>query len=103
MVDLIESARLADIPPGTSTTVTLGGKNIAFFNVDGTVYSTKDECLHAGASLGFGGKLEGDTVTCRVHGWKFNVTTGALPLVPGMNLGCYPVRILNGKIHIAVS
>jgi nitrite reductase/ring-hydroxylating ferredoxin subunit len=102
MTDFIETVSLAEIPPGTSTTVTLGGKNIALFNVDGTVYATKDECLHAGASLGFGGKFEGKIVTCRAHGWKFDVTTGAMPLVPGLSLGCYPVKVEDGKVHVAI-
>lgn len=103
MPEFIEAAQLDQIPPGTGTTVTVAGKEVALFNVNGTVYATDDACLHAGGSLGFGGKLEGKVVTCRLHGWKYDVTTGNMPLAPGVSLGCYPVKIVDGKIQVAVS
>ena len=102
MPEFIEAAPLDQIPPGTGTTVTVAGKELALFNVDGTVYATNDSCLHAGASLGFDGKLEGKVVTCRRHGWKFDVTNGNMPLAPGMNLGCYPVKVEQGKVFVEV-
>jgi nitrite reductase/ring-hydroxylating ferredoxin subunit len=70
--------------------------------VDGIVHATDDKCLHAGGSLGFGGKLEGCIVTCRLHGWKYDVTTGKMPAAPSMGLGCYPVKIEDGKILVGV-
>ena len=48
-------------------------------------------------------KLEGKVVICRQHGWKYDVTTGNMPLAPGMSLGCYPVKVVDGKIQVAVS
>lgn len=75
---------------------------MALFNVNGTVYATDDKCLHAGGSLGWAGKLEGKIVTCRLHGWKYDVTTGMMPLAPAIRLGCYPVKIVDGKIQVAV-
>jgi len=101
MPEFIEAGQLDKVPPGTGTTVTIAGKDIALFNINGTVYATNDQCLHAGGSLGFG-RLEGKIVTCRLHGWKFDVTTGNMPLVPGMKLGCYPVKIDQGKIFVEV-
>lgn len=102
MPEYIEAAPLDRILSGTATTVTIGGKDIALFNVNGTVYATNDRCLHAGGSLGFAGKLDGKIVTCRLHGWRFDVTTGDMPIAPGMNLGCYLVKIENGKVYVAV-
>jgi nitrite reductase/ring-hydroxylating ferredoxin subunit len=103
MPEFVEAAQLDQVPPGTGTTVTVGEKQLALFNVDGVVYATDDKCLHAGGSLGWAGKLEGKVVTCRLHGWKYDVTTGNMPLAPGMSLGCYPVKVVDGKIQIAVS
>ena len=97
MADFVEAASLEEVPPGGSATVTIAGKQVALFNVNGTVYATDDTCLHAGGSLGSMGKLEGKTVTCRLHGWKYDVTTGNMPLAPGMAVGCYPVKIIGGK------
>src|SRR5215467_14059089 len=103
MAEFVEAASQAEVPPGTRTTVTVAGKQLALFNVSGTVYATDDKCLHAGGSLGWGGRLEGKIVTCRLHGWKYDVTTGNMPLAPSMSLGCYPVRVVDGKIQVAVS
>lgn len=102
MAEFVEVARLEEVPPGQSTTVVVSGKNIALFNVDGTVYATDDACLHAGGSLGTG-KLEGKVVTCRLHGWRYNVTTGNTLNVPDYGVKSYPVNVADGKILVAVS
>ena len=54
MADFVEAAQLDQLAPGQGMTVTVGGKNVALFNVDGTVYAMEYACLHAGASLGMG-------------------------------------------------
>lgn len=102
MAEFVEVARLEEVPPGQSTTVVVSGKNIALFNVDGTVYATDDTCLHAGGSLG-AGKLEGKVITCRLHGWRYNVTTGNTLNVPDYGVKSYPVNVADGKILVAVS
>ena len=102
MAEFIDATSQEEVPPGTITTVTIAGKTLALYNVNGTLYATDDKCLHVGGSLGWTGKLEGKVVTCRLHGWKYDVTTGNMPLAPGMSLGCYPVKIVDGKIQVAV-
>ena len=102
MAEFVESARLEEVPVGQGTTVTVAGKNIALFNIDGTIHATDDACLHAGASLGWG-KLEGKVVTCRLHGWKYDVTTGCTLNVPDYGVKTYPVKVVEGKILVAVS
>ena len=62
MSDFIEVARLDEVPPGRGTTVTVAGKDVALFNVDGTIYAMENACLHQGLSLGTG-NLEGKVVT----------------------------------------
>ena len=52
MADFVEAARLDQIPPGKGTCVKVGGKDVALFNVDGTIYALDDTCPHAGSSLG---------------------------------------------------
>ena len=50
----VEVMRLEELLPGTATSVTVAGKDVALFNVDGTVYAMEDGCLHHGSSLGMG-------------------------------------------------
>ena len=76
MANYVEVANLEQLPPGRGTAVTIEGKDIALFNVDGTIYAMDDGCLHQGLSLG-NSELAGEIVTCRGHGWKYDVTTGS--------------------------
>jgi nitrite reductase/ring-hydroxylating ferredoxin subunit len=101
MANYIEVANLEQLPPGRGTTVSIEGKDIALFNVDGTVYAMDDTCLHQGVSLGIS-KLEGNIVTCRGHGWKYDVTTGSTYPVPGVGVATYPVKVVDGKIMVAI-
>jgi nitrite reductase/ring-hydroxylating ferredoxin subunit len=96
MADFIEAARLDEIPPGCGACVTVAGNEVALFNVDGTIYAMADACLHQGLSLGTS-MLEGKVVTCRAHGWKYDVTTGNTLHVPDYGVATYPVKIEDGK------
>jgi len=102
MADFIEAARLDELPPGTGTCVTVAGKDIALFNVEGAIYAMEDSCLHQGLSLGTS-KLEGKVVTCRGHGWRYTVTTGKTLHVPDYGVATYPVKVVDGEIMVAIS
>lgn len=95
----VEAMPLAELPPGTSTTVTIEGKQIAVFNVAGEIYATNDACPHAGASLGWG-KLEGKVVKCRAHGLCFDVTKGAIVGGSGLTIQTHEARVEGDKILI---
>jgi 3-phenylpropionate/trans-cinnamate dioxygenase ferredoxin subunit len=81
--------------------VTIDGKEIALFNVDGQVFATNDACPHAGASLGWG-ILEGAIVKCRSHGLRFDVTTGKIAAGSGLGVRSYPTKTDGGKIYVKV-
>jgi nitrite reductase/ring-hydroxylating ferredoxin subunit len=98
-VETIASGRL---PAGKSMVVRLAGKDVAIFNVDGTLYATDDACAHAGASLG-SGKLQGSIVTCRAHGFRYDVTTGRCTNIQGLQIPRYEVKVVDGQILVAVS
>ena len=101
MADFVAVARLDELPPGRAMTVTIGDRNIALFNVEGAVYAMDDSCLHAGSSLG-AGELEGKIVRCRGHGWKYDVTTGCVLGVPGLGVCAHAVKVVGGRIMVAV-
>jgi len=102
VAEFIEAARLDEIPPASGTSVRVAGKDIALFNVNGTIYAMEDACLHQGLSLGTS-KLEGKVVTCRGHGWRYDVTTGNTLHVPDYGVVSYPVKVVDGKILVALS
>lgn len=53
-------------------------------------------------SLGMG-KLNGSTVTCAWHGMKFDVTNGCFAGSSQNGVASYPVKVVEGKIMVAVS
>jgi 3-phenylpropionate/trans-cinnamate dioxygenase ferredoxin component len=101
MAEFVEVMRLEQLPPGKGTTVTVGGKDVALFNVDGTIYAMEDSCLHQGLSLGTS-QLDGKVVTCRGHGWRYDVTTGCTLHVKDYGVVTYPVKIVEGRIRVSV-
>lgn len=72
-----------DLPEGGSArTATEGGRPIAVFRSEGTLYAVDDTCTHGQASLA-DGWLEGGEIECPVHQGRFCLKTGR-PL-------CFPV------------
>jgi nitrite reductase/ring-hydroxylating ferredoxin subunit len=102
MPEFIEVGRVDQVPPGSGARLTLADNGLAVFNVDGIICAIADTCPHAGGSLGLG-KLNGTTVTCPVHGMKFDVTTGCFSGTSDFGVASYPVNVVNGKIMVSLN
>jgi nitrite reductase (NADH) small subunit/3-phenylpropionate/trans-cinnamate dioxygenase ferredoxin subunit len=101
MTDFLPAAEVSSLPPGQGRTVNVQGREFALFNVDGQFHAIDNECPHAGGPLG-AGDLDGQTVTCPLHGWQFDVTTGACLGVPACALKSYPTRVENGQVLVGI-
>jgi nitrite reductase/ring-hydroxylating ferredoxin subunit len=101
MANFVKVAALADVPPGSGKCVEAGGKQIALFNVGGTLHAIDNTCLHRGGPLGEG-ELEGTIVTCPWHGWQYDVRTGENEFDRAIALRTYEVRVEDGEVKIAV-
>jgi nitrite reductase/ring-hydroxylating ferredoxin subunit len=88
MADFIEVANWTNFRRGRAPALSVVGKEVALFNVEGTICVMADACLHQGVSLG-ASKLEGDVVTCRGHGWRYDVCTGKTLHVPDYGVATY--------------
>ena len=95
----IDALAADELPMGESRVVELGEQRIALFNVGGEIRAISDTCLHQGAQLGMG-SLEGEVVTCPLHGWQFDVRTGACLTRPGRSVETYEVRSEDGRIFV---
>lgn len=98
----VDVCALERIAPGTSLAVRAGGRDVALFNVDGTVHAIENACRHAGAALA-GGRLCGRVVACPAHGWKYDVTTGALVVAPGLSVERFAVDIADGRVRVSTA
>lgn len=65
----------ADIPVGGMIAVKLEGTEVLLANIGGNIYAIDNRCPHMGGNLSKG-MLNGQVVTCPVHGSQFDVTTG---------------------------
>jgi nitrite reductase/ring-hydroxylating ferredoxin subunit len=80
-----------EIPPGGRKIVTVAGRSIGVFNVDGEFFALRNRCPHQGGALCEGtlwGVLKADVpgafeydrtreiLTCPWHGWEFFIRTG---------------------------
>jgi naphthalene 1,2-dioxygenase ferredoxin component len=99
-MEFVDVCALESIAPGGSRAVRAGGRDIALFNVDGTVHAIENACRHGGAALA-GGKLCGRIVACPAHGWKYDVTTGAHSIAPSLSVEKFPVEIVDGRVRVA--
>lgn len=102
MDNFVETIALSRLPIGKCMVVRVAGKDLALFNVDGTIYATIDACAHAGASLG-SSRLQGTTVTCRAHGFRYDVTNGDCLNIQGLKVAAYPVKVIDDKIFVAIT
>ncbi len=93
-----------DLPPGKAFPVEVDGRRILVCHGENGLFALDDLCPHNGAALG-GGKVRKDTISCPMHGARFDLHTGECLATA---LGCpaivtHQVRIENGQIEVALS
>jgi nitrite reductase (NADH) large subunit len=75
--ELVRVAALAELPRGEGRNVRVGTREIALFRTgEREVHAIAARCPHAGGPLA-DGIVAGGRVTCPLHAWKFELTTGA--------------------------
>ena len=66
-----------DLPEATPTAVEVAGDPVCVVRVEDGVFAFDDVCPHRGTPLSLG-SLDGKTLTCSMHQWEFDVTSGKL-------------------------
>ena len=93
-------AQLSDLAEGEVLGVELGDKQIALYNVGGTIHATDNICTHAFALLS-DGWLDGDVIECPLHAGRFNVCTGkALGPPVEQDIPVFEVRVVGNDIQV---
>ncbi len=100
MGELRKVAAVADVPTGTAKAVTVNGKKIALFNIDGNFYAIDDTCTHRGGPLSEG-EVEDLKVICPLHGASFDLKSGDV-VDPPANQGVarYNVRVEGSDVKL---
>jgi nitrite reductase/ring-hydroxylating ferredoxin subunit len=95
-------ATVQEVPAGKARQVQVGGRMLALFNSNGTIYAIDDTCPHRGAPL-WEGQLEGTEVECPWHGARFDVTSGAHLCPPApKDVQSYKVQVVGDEVQVDV-
>jgi len=102
MTHWTEVARLEDIPKLGARVLKTDTMNIALFRTtDDRVFAIKNECPHRQGPLSEG-IVHGSSVTCPLHNWKIDLTSGQ---ALGPDEGCthtFATKIENGRVFLAL-
>ena len=108
MPERVTVARTDELAPGEGMAIAVdrgdgdGRVGIAVFNADGEFHAIENRCTHVGGSLG-NGRLSGTTVTCPLHGAKFDVATGDVLRSPADEaVRTYDVEVVDGEVRIVL-
>lgn len=75
-------ARAQDVPAGRVLPVQLCGQDVVLYRTEsGTAHALDAHCPHLGAHLGYGGKVQGESIRCPFHGWRWD-GSGACVEIP---------------------
>jgi nitrite reductase/ring-hydroxylating ferredoxin subunit len=101
MFDFVKVAQISEVPAGQGKCVEVDGRRIGIFNVDGILYAIDDICPHQQASLSEG-ELKGKIITCPLHGWEYDVTTGVHTFDADLKQDQFEVQVRGSDIFIKV-
>jgi nitrite reductase/ring-hydroxylating ferredoxin subunit len=76
-----------------------GGVNVVLARVGGVVYAVSGKCAHMACPL-FTGNLDGYTISCPCHDWRFDVRTGKFLDAPELSLTNYSTKSEDGRVFV---
>ncbi len=102
VTEFVKVAELGDLQDREMRFVEVGDERIVVARVGENYLAFSDECTHAWGSLS-DGDLEGERVTCPLHGSVFNIRTGEVVEDPAEEpIKVYPVMVAGNEIRVAV-
>ena len=101
MTDWIEIGTIAAIPrQGARCVSTPAGKIAVFRTHEDRIYAIENRCPHKNGPLAEG-IVHGNSVTCPLHNWVFDLATGQAQGADEGQVRTYPIDVVDGRIFIA--
>ncbi|MCJ7871917.1 nitrite reductase small subunit NirD [Marinovum sp. 2_MG-2023] len=96
----IDIGHIDDIPLRGARVIKTPVGCVALFRTSETeVFAASDRCPHKGGPLSHG-IVHGQSVTCPLHNWVFDLNTGAAQGADEGQIETFPLRLEEGRIHI---
>lgn len=77
------------------------GVHVLIARVGGTVFAVGGKCAHMACPL-FTGTLDGHTLTCPCHDWRFDLRSGRFLDAPELGLGVYSTKAEDGNLFVDI-
>lgn len=90
---------LAALPARKLVLVSVNGHDAIVYRKSDEILAIGNECPHQAGSL-CDGWVEGEIVTCPLHGWEFDLRSGACMTVPGERVPRYTVTVEGGAVYL---
>jgi 3-phenylpropionate/trans-cinnamate dioxygenase ferredoxin subunit len=81
--------------------IRIEGTPVLLIKQKGKIFAIDNRCPHMGCGFS-GGELNGFTIICPCHDWRFSLLTGEYEEEPAFRLAFYHWKIVDGKILVEV-
>lgn len=92
----------ADMPDNVPVMVSPNGIAILAVRKGSETFAVSNECAHMECSLAEG-HLDGYTLQCSCHDWRYDIRTGTFLDAPEISLQVYESRMTDGRLYIKLS
>ena len=89
------------LPVGKSVGIDVDGEQVALFHTKSGYRALGGLCLHMAAQLSDGQVVDADVV-CPLHGWRYDLASGARKDRPGQGVATYPLEIHDGWLFLSL-
>ncbi|MCX8057532.1 MAG: Rieske 2Fe-2S domain-containing protein [Ignavibacteria bacterium] len=93
--------KVTDIPERKGIRFEIDEHDLAVFKIEGEVFVISNVCPHNHTAQMFNGHLVGYSISCPIHGWKFDLRTGKT-LNNNSNIKTYETKILDNYLYVRI-
>ncbi len=97
----IKMGNVSELAEGQGIEKRILARRLAVIKSNGELFGIEGDCKHMKATLAKGGVKDG-ILTCRWHGWQYDLRTGACLTQVGTKLKRYEVEVVDGDIYLLV-
>lgn len=98
----VKICKVSDIPERKGIRFEIEEYDLAIFKIDGEVFVISNICPHNHTAQMFNGYLMGHSISCPIHGWRFDLRTGKT-LSNNSNIKTFETKIEDDYLLVNLS